>query len=420
MNDTAAVTTLANHPPANHPLAPRMCAIAFLAYNLTIGSLFGTYGILMGPIEAKLGLTRDVSSLGIPLILVGIALLAPVVGVLAGKFSIRLLMMVGTLLLVGGFLALAVASNVAIFLGAYGLLLGPGYCFLATMLPPTLVTRWYRVDRGRALGIVNMPILSAMISPLVAYVLTRHGLNVTYLMLAGLLVLFLPVLLFVVDYPPDFAESNTAVDAAPVPVPASGLRISELLGSRAFWTLSLAYASIMIGQTVMAAHIVPLAIGWGITATSAAGLLTASSFGGMAGSVVFGWLTDRIGGALTMVVLCVNSAILWAVLLLHPGLVVLMVLVALLGLHGAGVGAVASMAISQRFGQASFGRAFGLSNLIILPFLVSGVPIAGHLYVRTGSYTLAIITVIGVFVFGALSASMSRSGKTIQPIANTV
>ena len=82
----------------NHPLAARMAAIAFLSYNLTIGCIFGSYSVMMGPIEVKLGLTRDVSSLGIPLILLAIALSAPVVGILVGKVSIRLLMMLGALL----------------------------------------------------------------------------------------------------------------------------------------------------------------------------------------------------------------------------------------------------------------------------------------------------------------------------------
>lgn len=395
-----------------------MAAIAFLSYNLTIGCIFGSYSVMMGPIEVKLGLTRDISSLGIPLILLAIALSAPVVGILVGKVSIRLLMMLGALLLVAGFAILAVAANATVFLGVYGLLLGPGMCLLGTMLPPTLVTRWYQVNRGRALGIVTMPLLSAGISPLVALVLTKYGLTATYMMLAGLMLLLLPALLFVVDYPPNAVErsdEDVAVQAAADPV----MKISDLLRLGGFWTLSLAYAAIMIGQTILAAHLVPLAIGRGIDPTRAASLLTASALGGMAGSVIFGWIADRLGGARTLVVMCVNNAILWAIMLLQPSFAFLVLLAALMGLHGAGVGAVVSMALSQRFGQANFGRAFGLSNLVNLPFMGLGVPIAGYIYVRTGSYTGAVIGLIGVFLLGALSAAISR-GKVMQPTLNAV
>jgi MFS family permease len=410
--------TAADHATHNHPLSRRMAAISFLAYNLTIGCIFGTYGVMMGPIEAKLGLSRDVSSLGISLIMLAIALLSPVIGVLVGKMSIRLLMMLGALLLVAGFTTLAFAANVTVFLGVYALLLGPGMCLLGTMLPPTLVTRWYNVNRGRALGIVTMPLLSAGISPLVALVMTQYGLTLTYLMLAGLMLLLLPVLLFVVDYPPE-AMDRSGENAAAGLATDSGMKIGDFIRTGGFWTLSLAYAAIMVGQTFLAAHIVPLAIGWGIDAPRAASLLTASAFGGMAGSVIFGWVADRIGGAVTLVILCVNSAILWAIVLLHPPFAVLALLAALMGLHGAGVGAVVSMALSQRFGQASFGRAFGLSNLVNLPFMVLGVPVAGHIYARTGSYTLAVAGLVGVFLLGGVFAAISRR-KVMEPTLSTV
>ena len=81
-------------------------------------------------------------------------------------------------------------------------------CLLGTMLPPTLVTRWYQVNRGRALGIVTMPLLSAGISPLVALVLTKYGLTAAYMMLAGLMLLLLPALLFVIDYPPNAIDRS--------------------------------------------------------------------------------------------------------------------------------------------------------------------------------------------------------------------
>lgn len=413
---TSVTPTPFSHPHAsgNHPLAARMTAVAFLSYNLTIGCIFGSYGVMMGPIEARLGLTRDLSSLGIPLIMLAIALLAPVVGILVGKISIRLLMMLGALLLVAGFAMLAVATNFAVFLAVYGLLLGPGMCLLGTMLPSTLVTRWYNVNRGRALGIVNMPLLSAGISPVVALVLIRYGFTATYMMLAGLMLLLLPALLLVVDYPPnaiDRSGEDLAAEAAAHP----GMKVGEVLRSGGFWTISLAYAAIMVGQTILATHIVPLAMGWGIDAARAASLLTASSFGGMAGSVIFGWVADRLGGAVTLVVLCINSAIVWAIMLLHPPFAIIVLLAALMGFHGAAVVAVVSMALSQRFGQAGFGRAFGLSNLVNLPFMVLGVPIAGHVYVRTGSYTLVVIGLIGIFLLGAVSAAMSRRGKAMEP-----
>lgn len=86
----------------------------------------------------------------------------------------------------------------------------------------------------------------------------------------------------------------------------------------------------------------------------------------------------------------------------------------LLGLHGSAVVAVVSLALSQRFGQANYGRLFGLSNLVNLPLMVLGVPIAGHLYVRTGSYMSAMLGLIALFVVGAIAAAVGGRGKALS------
>jgi MFS family permease len=280
------------------------------------------------------------------------------------------------------------------------------------MLPPTLITRWFKVNRGRALGFAHMPLLAAGISPLVALVLTHHGLTTTYIMLAALTALLLPALLFVVDYPPDAAERNEAVTAETAAGPKLNLR--TLLGTGAFWMISLPFAAIVVGATIMAAHIVPMTMDWGIDPTRAATLLAVSSLGGMAGSVIFGWVADRLGPALTLVIMCINNAISWALLMLQPPYEVILLLATSMGLHTAAIAPVVSLAFSQRFGQASFGRVFGMSNLVNLPFMMIGVPTAGHVYVRTGSYMGAVVGLVAFTIIGALCAFRARTLQTAK------
>jgi hypothetical protein len=106
-------------------------------------------------------------------------------------------------------------------------------------------------------------------------------------------------------------------------------------------------------------------------------------------------------------------------LLLHPTFAVLLPLAALIALHGAGIFAAGGLALSERFGQASFARAFGLINLAILPFMVASVPLAGHVYVRTGSYAGAVIGVIVFTLLGAVSAAMGRRANPMEAAAKS-
>jgi MFS family permease len=172
--------------------------------------------------------------------------------------------------------------------------------------------------------------------------------------------------------------------------------------------ISLPFAAIVVGATIMAAHLVPMTMDWGIASTRAATLLAVSSLGGMAGSVIFGWVADRLGPGLTLVIMCVNNALLWAILMLQPPYEVILLLATLMGLHTAAITPVVSLAFSRRFGQASFGRVFGMSNLVNLPFMMAGVPAAGHVYVRTGSYLGAVIGLIAFTLLGAVCALKSH------------
>jgi predicted MFS family arabinose efflux permease len=225
--------------------------------------------------------------------------------------------------------------------------------------------------------------------------MTRYGLSATYLLLAATGVLILLSALFVVDRPPGAATAEPGKPAAP----DTGMTSAELFRSGRFWALSIAFAAIATGASVRSAHIVPLAMGWGIDATRAAVLISVSSIGGMLGSPVWGWVAERLGGARVLAILCIIGALGWVALLLKPPFLLLALLSAAMGFASGAVVPVVSLALSQVFGQPSFGRAFGLANLVSLPYTVVGVPAAAVVFVQTGSYTGAMI---GLAVFGLL------------------
>jgi hypothetical protein len=136
----------------NHPLALRMGVIAFITQNLAVGALYGAYGVLIIPLEEKLGVGRTVSTLGVPLAGIGIALLAPLVGGLTTRMSLKLVMMIGSLMAAAGFALLAVTASPPIFLLAYAVLIGPGICLSGVMPPAILTVRWFILGAGTCDG----------------------------------------------------------------------------------------------------------------------------------------------------------------------------------------------------------------------------------------------------------------------------
>jgi MFS family permease len=402
--------------PRNDPLAWRMCAIAFLSANVSMACGFSSFGVLLGAVEAKMGVTRDLSSLGVPLASLGLSVMSPMVGALAAKFSIRLLMIVGVMMNVVAYAVLALSSNIVIDLIAYGLLIGPGLSFTGAVLPFTLVARWFRVNQGWALGLVTMPLVPALMPLAVAVALRALGLSATYALMAALMALLLLPLLFVVDAPPQ--KTRDPGDAVPGDMAVDpGMTIRQLLGRRHFWTLTLSRAAIMMSAGGAAVHLVPMTRDWGLNAMQAASLLTAFSGMGMAGTLVFGWLADRLGYKKALALLCIDSAILWAIMLLHPTYAALLLVAGLIGFHGGASIPVFGVAVTQAFGRASFGRAFGLSYVIDMPFSLLSVPIAARVYMRTGSYSEAMMGLIAFILLATLLVLFSRGAKPLAAAA---
>jgi len=357
-------------------------------------------------VQMRLHVGETLSSLGIPAVSLSTALCAPFVGELAARYSLRLVMLVGSLLLVAGFALLTVATNLPLYLVAYGVLLGPGMA-VGVILPSTLTTRWFTVNRGKALGFISTPVVVAAVPLITTWVLLTHGLPAAYLVLAAIAMVTVLGSLFVVDHPPG-TPAETAMAAAGVPATASGLTMVQLMRSTRFWGLTLAFIASAVSSIVLTVHMVPMAHTWGLSAKLAASLLAIMSLIGIIGTNLFGWVADRLGAVPALVLVVLDGGVLWLLLLIHPSYPAAAAIIGLIGLHAAGVVPVFTAALSEVFGKESFSRAYGLVQLIILPFSVLCVPAAAMSYTRTGSYA---VTVIAIAAFLLVSAVLALSAR---------
>lgn len=388
---------------ANPPGATRMVVFAFLVFNLSLGCMFGPFGVLVSAIEERLQVTREVSTLAVPVVTFGMALLAPLAGGLANRVSLRLLMMAGSLSMVMGFALLAVANSVPLFIGAYALLIGPALSLCGAVAPPTLVTRWFRVNRGRALGIAATPALMAVMPLMTAFVLTKFGLAAVYWLFAAIMVGCFVISALVIDYPPTNKATSQPQSGESNEPTAGELPVNSLLASSRFWRLAIAaglYNSIIV---MFSTSLVPFATGIGIEPTMAAMLLTAYLVGTLVGTPLVGWAADKVGGVQMITILCFTLALWQGLLVTHPGFVILLLITWLAGLQGSAMLPSLGLSLSNEFGRESFAKAFGISNLVGLPFAVLSVPVASAIFVRSGSYD-------GAFL---LSAAMLATGMVL-------
>lgn len=398
----------------NHPRAMWMAVIAFINFNITIACIYGSFSVLLGAVQTRLGIGPTSASLGIPVLSLATALCAPVAGFLATRYSLRLIMVAGALFSVAGYVVLALTASFPLYLAAFALLLGPGMA-VGVVMPGTLVTRWFAANRGKALGFISTAVIIVVMPEIATWVLQHHGLPATYLTLAALSAVTVVACLFVIDRPPAAAAVAETAQSAAAPV-AGGLTMAQLMRAPAFWGLSLAFIASAVNSIVLTVHMVPMAHTWGISAAHAALLLSSQSLIGIVGTNLFGWLADRLGAVRAMALVVFDGGLLWLLLLLHPSFPEAAVLIGLIGLHGAGSVPAFSAALSEVFGRESFSRAYGLVQLIILPFSVLCVPAAAMVYTRTGSYAGAIIGVAGFLLVTSVLAFSVR-GRRVKALA---
>lgn len=393
----------------NHPQAKWMGLIAGLSHNLVIGCLMGSFSVMLASVEQRLGVTRDMSAVAGSLVIFGSALIASLVGPLMARHSLRALMVLGALLSAAGYLLLAFTESYPVYIAAYALLFGPSMAIAGSVGPATLVTRWFTRNRGLALGLVHLSIVVAVVPVLSNWVLSRYGAQATYLMLAGMIAVgLLPFTLMIRDRPP--GASGEGAEGAQAG-PEGGLTVPQLVRRPAFWALATSAAAVITGIMVLTFNMVPIAQSLGLDRGHGALLASIMAFSGMGGSILFGWVADRIGGSRGLALLAFNMAVLFALLLLDLPFAALVVVIGLLGLHGAGMIPNLSRALADALGAETFSRAFGLSTAVSVPFTVIGLWAMGAAFAATGSYVLALDAVIALLLVAAPLAFLAGGRK---------
>ena len=401
----------------NHPQAKWMGLIAGLSHNMVIGSLMGSFSVMLASVETRMGVTRAESSSVGGLVIFGSAIIGAFVGPVMAKYSLRPLMFLGAALMVAGFVILAFTTSYPLYMASYLLLFGPSMALAGSVGPATLVTRWFTSNRGLALGLVHLSLVVAVMPLLCTWILENWGAQATYLTLAVLVgVILFPATLLIRDYPPG-AAATSATQARPAPAAPDSLTVPQILAAPAFWAIAIAAGLIITSIMMLTFNMIQIAGSLGITGYDAAFLQAIMAFSGMAGSVLFGWVADRIGGARGLALLALNSAALLMLLQFDMPYAARAVVIGLLGLHGAGMIPNVSRALAHSLGAGSFSRAFGLQAALSVPFTIVGIWAMGAAFDATGSYDFA-LTGIAVLMLATIPLAFfaaRRAGAAAMP-----
>lgn len=305
----------------------------------------------------------------------------------------------------------------------YSLLLaiGNGGRYVVSM---ATANRWFTRRRGLVLGVVGSGFNVSMMvmGPFSAYLISGYGWRSSFLII-GLITFFIiiPCSQLLRRSPSEIASlpQGNGLEATDYESPlgqscsrTEGLSLSQAMGTRNLWLLSLTMFLFSYCVYAVIIHLVPHATDLGIPTIQAASLLTFIGGGGIAGRLLLGRVSDNIGRKRAYMIcpLLMAGAMLWLIESSDLWMLYLFAIV-----FGFAFGGFSST------GAAIFGDTFGLRHLgVIMGFAEIGWQLgaaigsisAGYIFDISDSYVFAFIAGIITSLITAILILFLREPKS--------
>jgi MFS family permease len=277
-------------------------------------------GVLMLPLEDEFGWSLTEMSLAVTLNLLLFGLTAPFAAALMQRFGLRAVTTTALMLIAAGSALTVFVTSPWMLLLTWGLLIGLGTGSMALVFAATVTDTWFAKRRGLVSGVLTAGSATGQLIflPVIAVAAEDNGWRTASIIIASGALLVVPLVLALLrDRPSDlgvgrYGEPDTpaAVDAKPERASRGSGAAALALGAlrdaskvRAFWALVVGFA--ICGATtngLVGTHFIPSAHDHGMPQTTAAGLLAFVGIFDIAGTVLSGWLTDRVNPRILLAV----------------------------------------------------------------------------------------------------------------------
>lgn len=340
--------------------------------------------------------------------------LGAVSGPLADRVGPERVVFAGMALIAVGLVLASAAQELWQIYLTYSLCVGVGVG-LAYVPAVGAVQRWFIKQRGKASGLAVAGIgAGTLCVPLLAAAtIDSIGWRETYLILAGLVVLFgVPAAFFIEHSPgrrglePDGAASAGAVVSVP-----EGLSLSQAVRSKPFQLLYLASFATSIGIFTPFAHLAPYAKDQGFSEGFGALLVGLIGVGSTAGRLVLGSSADKVGRRLALGVTFLAMAAALATWLAATEQWSLAAFALFFGVAYGGFVALVPALTADYFGGKSMGAILGWLYTAAAFGALLGPVLAGAVYDARDSYTLPIL--FGIVMNGVAAFSIVLMPSTV-------
>jgi MFS family permease len=381
-------------------------------------------GVFIPEYEREFGWSRTEISLGVSFGSLVAAATTPFFGPMIDRYGGRRFAVGGSLFLSLCLLALSQMQAEWQFLSIYAMARGVSAGLLA-LVTGTTVSKWFVRMRGYAIGVMSLGTrLGFAVLPIgVQLIIQAEDWRMALIALSASVAMFgvLPAILWLHPRPEDFGllpdgddpERRTlpsASGAASIVVqdPEYSWTKRDAVRTKAFYLVTLSVALMSLSGGAVNLHQIPQLEDKGLSAETAALVITIVAIFGGIGVLIEGWLDSRVGARWTMVAGLFGCAFGMLFLMAVNGIVIAIGFAVVYGTMFGLLVASNQVVFADYFGREALGAIRGQSMPAQLVMNAIGPLLAGGAYDLTGSYLAAFIPFTVGYVIAAFALIIAK------------
>lgn len=385
------------------------------------GALNNSAGLFLTPVSKDLGIGMGNLSLYFSVSAVMMIIFLPLGGKLMAKYDTRLILTVSIILQAGAFALFGLMSSVW---GWYLLAipLAVGGVFITVIGGPVLINQWFKKKNGLALGILSAAGggLGAIAQPVVGNLIANQGWRTAYILVGvAVIVIIVPIILLIIKRSPqdkglrpygaEEMDSKSSMNTAKGS--EKGVTLAVAKKSSAFYGLVI-FFFLVTSIASFSAHIPTFLMNKGFDVTFAGNIMGTFMIGVLIGSLLIGFLTDRIGSKNTALLAMGLGLIAMCLLLFSvTSTLIITIAVGLFGMVSSSIGTLGPALTSSLFGNKEYSQIYSNASLGLAISSIVALPAYGYVFDFTGSYNIALYSIIIMLIINIIIIIMAFKGK---------
>ncbi len=394
-------------------------ATCFTIAAISFGAVY-SFGVFLTPLRESFGWTSAAISGAYALAMFTYTAFGVFAGWGVDKYGPKITAMLGGFFLGLGLILTSQVNVLWQLYVTYGLIgVGMSAGFVPLM---TTVSRWFAERRGLVLGIVSagIGVGPLIVAPLASYLVSTEGWRFAFLVIGFIAGFLIPAALLLKRSAHETGElpngemydpnsSRPEAKATKVTSRSSEFSLKEAISTEAFWLLGIVLLMIGMGLQMVLVHVVAYSESKGMSPMAAATVLSTVSGASIAGRIVMGTVSDRIGRkkALAICVFMEGIMIFW---LMGASVAwMLFVFGAIFGFFYGGHSPQLPALTGEILGLRHMGAILGATGLFWGVGGALGPVLAGHILDITGSYNSAFIIGAVAMCSAAIAAFLIKA-----------